>query len=100
MWELISFNWHLFRNTNLTYNEKWKKKECVSIWYNFYKFILEYFILLLVIPDPNTCFASKMFYFYVYITDTASKSLKQARKIVLLSHFMSKGLTKLDFVWL
>ena len=32
--------------------------------------------------------------------DTASKSLKKARNIVLLSHFMSKWLTKLDFAWL
>ena len=29
--------------------------------------------------------------------DTASKSLKQARDNMLLSHFMSKELTKLDF---
>ena len=32
--------------------------------------------------------------------DTASKSQKQTRNIVLLSHFMSKGLTKLNFSWL
>ena len=31
--------------------------------------------------------------------DTAAKSLKQDRKIVLLSRFLSKGLTKLDFAW-
>ena len=31
---------------------------------------------------------------------TASKSLKQARNIVLLSYFMPEGLIKLDFAWL
>ena len=31
--------------------------------------------------------------------DTASKSLKQDRKIVLPSRFMSKGLIKLEFAW-
>ena len=38
-------------------------------------------------------------YFFVHVMDTAPKSLKQARNIVLLSHFISKGLTKLDFAW-
>ena len=41
--------------------------------------------------------ASTHFYFFAHVMDTVPKSLKQARNIVLLSHFMSKGLTKLDF---
>ena len=31
--------------------------------------------------------------------DTPAKSLKQDRKIVLPSHFMSKGLIKVEFAW-
>ena len=95
--ESISFNWHLFRNTNLTYHdEMWKKMYLASE--IIFEFILAYFILLFGHFWPKHLFDFKKNYFYVYINDTASKSLKQARKIVLLSHL--KGLTKLDFAWL
>ena len=57
------------------------------------------FSIFFLVFGPNTYLASKSFYFHVYIMDTASKSLKQARNMVLLNHFMSKGLTKLDIAW-
>ena len=83
--ESISFNWHLFRNTNLTYHdEMWKKMYLASE--IIFEFILAYFILLFGHFWPKHLFDFKKNYFYVYINDTASKSLKQARKIVLLSH--------------
>ena len=63
-----------------------------------FEFILAYFILLFGHFWPKDLFDFKKNYFYVYINDAASKSLKQARKIVFLSHL--KGLTKLDFAWL
>ena len=94
--ESISFNWHLFRNTNLTYDEMWKKMYLASE--IIFEFILAYFILLFGHFWPKHLFDFKKNYFYVYINDAASKSLKQARKIVFLSHL--KGLTKLDFAWL
>ena len=56
-----------------------------------FQFILAYLSCFLAIFGPKTYFTSKKFYLYVYIMDTASKSLKQTRNIVLLSHFMSKG---------
>ena len=62
-----------------------------------FEFVLAYFILFLAIFGINSLLVSNSFYFYMYMIDIASKSLKQARNIGLLSHFMSKGLIKLNF---
>ena len=61
-----------------------------------FEFILVYFLSFFCHFWSKHLFGFKKNYFYVYIMDTASKSLKKARN-VLLSHFKSKGLTKLDF---
>lgn len=95
----INFLWHLFRNTNLTYHdEMWKKMYLASE--IIFEFILAYFILLFGHFWPKHLFDFKKNYFYVFIMDSASKSLKHTINIVLLSRFMSKGLTKLNFALL
>ena len=78
----ISFNWHLFRNTNLTYHdEMWKRRMYLASEIIF-QFILACFISFFGHFGPKTYFTSKKCYFYVYVMNTAFKSLKQARKIV------------------
>ena len=86
MHESISSNWHLFRITNLTYDEMWKRRMYLASEIIF-EFLLAYFILFCDHFRPKHHFGFDIFF----------KSLKQARNIVPLSHFVSKGLTKLDF---
>ena len=98
--ETIFFNRHLLRNANVTYHDEmgiismYLKSEIVFV------FILAYFILFFGYFQTKHLFGFIFFNFQMYIMYTASKSLKEARNIVLLSHFVSKGLTKYDIIWL
>ena len=97
----IFFNWYLFRNTNLIYHDEMpKKKNVFSIRNNFWGYFSIFCFIFLAIFGACSYLASKKIYFYVFIMDSASKSLKHTINIVLLSRFMSKGLTKLNFALL
>ena len=57
--ESISFNWHLFRNTNLKYHDEiWKRRMYLASEIIF-ESNLAYFIFFLMIFGPNTYLASK-----------------------------------------
>ena len=70
---------------------KCQKKNVFSIQNNFGGYFSIFCFIFLAISGAYSYLASKKFYFYVFIMDSASKSLKHTINIVLLSHFMSKG---------